>query len=48
MQMVLSAGFILLVVLWGILAPDNMASVFNDVLASLTHNFGWLYLWIVL
>jgi len=48
MQMVLSAGFILLVVLWGILAPDNMASVFNDVLASLTRNFGWLYLWMVL
>ena len=48
MQMVLSAGFILLVVLWGIFAPDNMLSVFNDVLASLTHNFGWLYLWIVL
>jgi glycine betaine transporter len=48
MQMVLSAGFILLVVLWGILVPDNMASVFNDVLAALTRNFGWLYLWIVL
>jgi glycine betaine transporter len=46
--MVLSAGFILLVVLWGILVPDNMASVFNDVLAALTRNFGWLYLWIVL
>jgi glycine betaine transporter len=46
--MFFSAGFILLVVLWGILAPDNMAAVFDDVLASLTRNFGWLYLWIVL
>ena len=48
MQMFFSAGFILLVVLWGILSPDNMAAVFDDVLASLTRNFGWLYLWIVL
>ena len=48
MQMFFSAGFILLVVLWGILAPDHMAAVFDDVLASLTRNFGWLYLWIVL
>jgi glycine betaine transporter len=46
--MLLSAGFILLVVLWGIVAPDNMASVFDTVLASLTRNFGWLYLWVVL
>jgi glycine betaine transporter len=46
--MVLSAGFILLVVLWGIVAPDNMASALDTMLASLTHNFGWLYLWVVL
>jgi glycine betaine transporter len=46
--MIFSAGFILLVVLWGILAPGHMAAVFDDVLASLTRNFGWLYLWIVL
>jgi len=48
MQMLFSAGFILLVVLWGILAPDNMSAVFDTVLAALTHNFGWLYLWVVL
>jgi glycine betaine transporter len=46
--MLFSAGFILLVVLWGILAPDNMSAVFDTVLAALTHNFGWLYLWVVL
>jgi glycine betaine transporter len=46
--MLLSAGFILLVVLWGIVAPDSMAAVFDTVLASLTRNFGWLYLWVVL
>jgi glycine betaine transporter len=46
--MVLSAGFILLVVLWGIVAPDNMAAALNEVLAAFTRNFGWLYLWVVL
>ncbi|MCC2970731.1 BCCT family transporter [Massilia sp. IC2-476] len=48
MQMLCSAGFIFLIVLWGILAPDNMASVFDTMLASLTRNFGWFYLWVVL
>ena len=48
MQMFFSAGFILLIVLWGILAPDNMAAVFDTLLAALTRNFGWLYLWVVL
>ncbi|ALK95630.1 glycine/betaine ABC transporter permease [Massilia sp. WF1] len=48
MQMILSAGFILLVVLWGIFAPKNMATVLDDVLALLTRDFGWLYLWAVL
>jgi glycine betaine transporter len=48
MQIFLSAGFILLVVLWGIVAPDNMAAVFDTLLAAVTHNFGWLYLWVVL
>ena len=46
--MFLSAGFILLVVLWGILAPDNMAAALDTMLAALTRNFGWLYLWVVL
>jgi glycine betaine transporter len=48
MQMLYSAGFILLVVLWGIVAPANMAFVFDTALATLTRNFGWLYLWVVL
>ena len=48
MQMLCSAGFIFLIVLWGIVAPDNMASVFDTMLASLTRNFGWFYLWVVL
>lgn len=48
MQMFFSAGFILLVVLWGILAPDNMAATLDTMLAALTRNFGWLYLWVVL
>jgi len=48
MQLLCSAGFIFLIVLWGILAPDNMASVFSTLLALLTRNFGWFYLWVVL
>jgi glycine betaine transporter len=48
MQLLCSAGFIFLIVLWGILAPDNMASVFSAMLAALTRNFGWFYLWVVL
>jgi len=48
MQMFFSAGFILLIVLWGIFAPDNMAAIFDTLLAALTRNFGWLYLWVVL
>lgn len=48
MQIFYSAGFILLVVLWGIVAPANMAYVFDTALAALTRNFGWLYLWVVL
>jgi len=48
MQMFFSAGFILLVVLWGILAPASMAATLDAMLAALTRNFGWLYLWVVL
>lgn len=48
MQMLCSAGFIFLIVLWGILAPHSMASVFDTMLAALTRNFGWFYLWVVL
>ena len=48
MQMLFSAGFILLVVLWGIFAPESMSAVFDTLLAALTRNFGWFYLWVVL
>ncbi|MFC5462918.1 BCCT family transporter [Massilia niabensis] len=48
MQMLLSAGFILAVVLWGIFAPGSMGAAFDILLAGLTRNFGWLYLWVVL
>ena len=48
MQLLCSAGFIFLIVLWGIIAPDNMAAVFSEMLAVLTRNFGWFYLWVVL
>jgi len=48
MQMFFSAGFIVLIVLWGIFAPDHMGTVFDALLAMLTRNFGWLYLWVVL
>jgi glycine betaine transporter len=46
--MILSAGCILMVVLWGIFAPDNTSATFDAMLSVLTRNFGWLYLWVVL
>ena len=48
MQLLLTAGFILLIVLWGILSPATMGATFDTALASVTRNFGWLYLWVVL
>ena len=48
MQLLLPAGFIFLIVMWGILAPASMAGVFSTLLAVLTRNFGWFYLWVVL
>lgn len=48
MQLLLPAGFIFLVVAWGIVAPVSMAATFNLLLAALTRNFGWFYLWVVL
>ena len=48
MQLLLPAGFIFLIVMWGIFAPAAMASVFGTLLAALTRNFGWFYLWVVL
>jgi len=48
MQLILTAGFIFLIVLWGIVSPATMASTFDAALAGITRNFGWLYLWLVL
>ncbi len=48
MQLALSAGLIAAVVLWGLLSPLSLDAVFGQLLTSITHNFGWFYLWIVL
>lgn len=48
MQLYLSAGAILVVVIWGIIAPLSLGKVFDQLLATITTNFGWLYLWSVL
>ncbi len=48
MQLIISASCILLIVLWGIFSPASLSMVFETALASITKNFGWLYLWTVL
>jgi glycine betaine transporter len=48
MQLFLSAGFILIVVLWVIVAPASLGAVFDVTLAAINRNFGWFYLWVVL
>lgn len=48
MQLIVSAGLIVLVVLWGLLSPATLDAVFSQALASITRNFGWFYLWVVL
>lgn len=48
MQLVVSAGLILAIVLWGVLAPASLGAVFDTALATITRNFGWFYLWVVL
>lgn len=48
MQLFISAGLILAVVLWGVLAPASLGAAFDSALATLTANFGWFYLWVVL
>ncbi len=48
MQLIVSAGLILAIVLWGVVAPTHLGAVFDDALAMITRNFGWLYLWLVL
>ena len=48
MELIASGGIIVAVVLWGALAPQHLGAVFDTVLAIITRNFGWLYLWVVL
>ncbi len=48
MQLFISAGLIAAVVLWGLISPATLDSVFGAALVKITHNFGWLYLWLVL
>ena len=48
MQIIFSAGLIVAVVLWGLLSPASLDRIFGELLVSITHNFGWFYLWVVL
>jgi glycine betaine transporter len=48
MQLIFSAGLILAIVLWGVVAPASLAAVFDTALAVATRDFGWFYLWVVL
>lgn len=42
---VVSLSVTLLIVLWGIFAPDNFSAAANSVFNFLIENFGWLYIW---
>ncbi|MCM3563059.1 MAG: BCCT family transporter [Hydrogenophaga sp.] len=48
MQLFVSAGLILAIVLWGVISPASLGSVFDTLLAVITRDFGWFYLWVVL
>lgn len=48
MRLRVSVVAILLFVPWGLLRPQSMVSEFDQALAGVTVNFGWLYLWVVL
>lgn len=48
MQLFASAGFIAIVILWGLFSPASLDRFFSTLLEHITHNFGWLYLWLVL
>jgi glycine betaine transporter len=48
MQLFVSAGLILAIVLWGVVSPATLGSVFDTLLAVITRDFGWFYLWVVL
>ena len=42
MQLIVSAGLILAIVLWGVIAPGSLGGVFETLLAVFTRDFGWL------
>ncbi|RZL63861.1 MAG: BCCT family transporter [Variovorax sp.] len=48
MQLLASAGLIAAVVIWGLVSPATLDSVFSTALVHITRNFGWFYLWLVL
>ena len=48
MQLYFSAGLIFAIVLWGVIAPASLGGLFEMLLAVITRDFGWLYLWVVL
>lgn len=48
MQLIVSSGLILAIVVWGVVAPGHLGAVFDDALTVITRNFGWFYLWVVL
>lgn len=48
MQLIVSAGLILAIVVWGVIAPDHLGAIFDGALAMIIRNFGWFYLWVVL
>lgn len=48
MQLIISAGLIAAVVLWGVLSPTTLDSTFGQLMGTISHNFGWFYLWAVL
>lgn len=48
MQLFISTGLMLAIVIWGIIAPAHLGTVFDAALATITRDFGWLYLWTVL
>lgn len=48
MQLIVSVGLILAIVLWGVVSPASLGAVFDTLLAVITRDFGWFYLWVVL
>ncbi|MBX3608805.1 MAG: BCCT family transporter [Hydrogenophaga sp.] len=48
MELMISAGLILAIVLWGVIAPASLGSAFDTALSVITRDFGWFYLWVVL